>query len=214
MRLHVGGKTRVFGGAQIDWFRTTVHHRANPILARFDLHTHVAQFVQGRIHDAWIHVGQANVAARRCDRTQERAGLDAIRHDFMRYAVQTLYPVNHQTVCADAADFRAHFHQHIGQVGDFWLACGVFQHGLSVCQRCRHQQVFCAGHGNHVGGDACTTFQAPTRTVFAGRFAFFIENRCLCMDVAVFNIDASAHRLQPFDVLIDRTRANRAATRQ
>ena len=132
----------------------------------------------------------------------------------MRHAVQALHAVNHQAMRADAADARTHFDQHIGQIGDFRLARGIFQNRLSMRQHRCHQQVFRSRNGNHVGGDACATHQATTRTVFAGRLAVFVQNRCLRMDVAVFNIDTRAHRLQAFDVLIDRTRANRAATGQ
>ena len=214
LRLHVGGKTGIFGGAQIDWLRTAVHFRANPVFTGFNLHAHFAQFVQRGVHDARVNVGQANFAAGRGHRTQEGARFNTVGHNLVRYAVQALHAVNHQAMRADAADARAHFDQHIGQIGDFRLTRGVFQNRLSVRQHRRHQQVFRPRDRNHVGGDACATHQAAARTVLTGRLAVFIQNRCLRMDVAVFDIDTRAHRLQAFDVLIDRTRANRAATGQ
>jgi hypothetical protein len=51
--------------------------------------------------------------------------------------------------------FRAHGDQHLGQVGNFGLLGGVFQHGLALGQRGGHEEVLGARHGDHVGGDAC-----------------------------------------------------------
>jgi hypothetical protein len=73
----------------------------------------------------------------------------------------------------------------------------VLENGLAVGQRRRHHQVLGAGHRDHVGGDA-----RALEALGAGH------------DVPVFDGDLRAHRLQPLDVLIDRTRADGAAAGQ
>ena len=65
---------------------------------------------------------------------QEGAGFDAVWHHCVFGAVQALDAFDHQAVAADAADLGAHFHQALGQVGDFRLARGVFQNGDALGQ--------------------------------------------------------------------------------
>ena len=98
-------------------------------------------------------------------------------------------------------DLRAHLDQHLGQIGHLWLLGGVFQHRLAIGQRGSHEEVFGAGDGDHVGGDA---------RALEPRLA----SRQLGHHVTVFHHDFGAHGLQALDVLIHRAGADRAAAGQ
>ena len=100
-----------------------------------------------------------------------------------------------------AFDLRAHGDQHFGQVGDFGLLCGVFQHGFALSQRGGHHEVLGAGDRHHVGGDVGTFEARPALGQFGDH-------------VAVFDHNFSAHGLQALQMLVHRARANRTTTGQ
>eukprot|EP01022_Parablepharisma_sp_SALTPOND_P017907 TRINITY_DN290_c1_g1_i2.p1 TRINITY_DN290_c1_g1~~TRINITY_DN290_c1_g1_i2.p1 ORF type:complete len:1623 (-),score=570.02 TRINITY_DN290_c1_g1_i2:20056-24924(-) len=197
LRLHVGREARVFGGTEADRLGTTRHLDADPVLARGEDGTGVAQLVQRRVEQAGTGAAQGHVATGGRHRAQEGAGLDAIGNDFMGRAMKLLDTLDHQAIGADAVDLRAHLHQQVGQVAHFGFARGVFQHGLAVRQDRCHQQVLSAGDGDHVGDDART-----------------LQALGLGMDVATLDMDVGTHGLQALDVLVHRTRTDGAATRQ
>ena len=131
---------------------------------------------------------ERDVAAGSRNGAQKSAGFDTVGNDRMLRAMQFLDSLDHQAVGADAFDLRAHGHQQIRQIAHFGFARGVFQHGLTVRQRRRHQQIFGPGDGDHVGHDARA-----------------LQTLRLGVDIAGFDRDIRAHRLQALDVLIDRT---------
>ncbi len=115
----------------------------------------------------------------------------------MRRAVQFFHTGDGDVVGAVAGDLGAHRAQAIGQIHHFRLARGVLQHGHAVSQRRRHHQVLGAGHADDIEEDA--------RALEALGFG---------VDVAVFDGDLGAHRLQTLDVQIDRARADGTAAGQ
>ena len=102
---------------------------------------------------------------------------------------------------AMAFNLCAHFDQHLGEVWNFRLPCGVFKNRFALGEGRGHHQIFSAGHRHHVGGDA--------GTLHAG--APFGQARD---HVTVFHGDLGAHGLQALDVLVHWARTNGAAARQ
>ena len=130
-------------------------------------------------------------------RGEERPGLDAVRHDRVRRAVQPLDALDHDAVGAGARDPRAHRDRGNGEVDDLGLARGVLEHGRAVGEHRRHHEVLGARHG-----DESNTNRAPLQPARAR------------VDVAVLEIDLGAHRLQALDVLVHGPQADRAAAGQ
>ena len=144
---------------------------------------------------------QHHITARGRDSAQKSARLDAVGHDLVLATVQALHTLDADAARAMAFDLRAHFDEHLGQVGNLGLLGGVFQHRLAFGQGRGHHEVFSAGDGDHVGGDA-RAFQARAALRQAGQH------------VAMVHRDDRTHGLQTFDVLVDRARANGATTWQ
>ena len=144
-------------------------------------------------------MAQGYFATRHRHRAEKCARFNAVGHYAVFAAVQFVHAFHYHGRCADAADFRAHFHQAFRQIHHFWLNRAVFQRGNALCQRCRHQQVFRAAHGYHVHHHARALQFALRRNGF---------------HIAVFNGDLRAHGFQAFEMLIHRAAANRAAPRQ
>ena len=94
-------------------------------------------------------------------------------------------------------DARAHLVEHAAQLLDLGLARGVLERRAALGQRRRHHQVLGAGDRQHVEHDVGAAQPLRARG-----------------DVAVLELDARPHRLEPLEVLIDRARADRAAARQ
>ena len=132
---------------------------------------------------------------------EKGSGLDAIGHHRVTRARKRLDPFDRDAVGSGALDARAHRDQHGRQIDDLGLPRRVLDDRLALGERCRHHQVFGAGHGHHVGDDA-RALQAP---------AFPIDARD---HVALLDRDGRAHRLQALDVLIDRPLPDRATARQ
>src|SRR3546814_8276327 len=72
---------------------------------------------------------------------EEGAGLDAIGDDAMAAAVQALDAVHDDAPGTRAFDVRTHLDQAVGTVDDLRLPCRVLDHGGSVGQGSRHQNV-------------------------------------------------------------------------
>ncbi len=102
-------------------------------------------------------------------------------------------------VGAGAFDVRAHLVEDAGQLLDLRLAGRVHQGGPALGQHRGAHQVLGAGDGRHVEPDVGAA-QPPARH--------------LDVDIAVFERDRGAHRLEPLEVLIDRPGADRAAARE
>ena len=197
LRLHIGGKARVFRGAKTHCFRPRCHLRADPVRARRQDHANFTQLVERDIKDVGTRMRERHVTARGGDRAQEGRGFNAVSNNLVRCAMQALNAGDDEAIGADAIDFCAHGHEQVRQVRDFRLARGIVKNGFAFRQRGCHQQVFRAGDGDHVGDDARA-----------------LELSGFRMDVAGFDRDLRAHRLQTLDVLVDGPRTDRTAARQ
>ena len=197
LRLHVGGKRRVRGGAHVHRFQLAVGFDFDPVVAGADLGPGFAQLAHHRIQRVGLGVGGAHAAAGHGGRNQEGAGLDAVGHHRIVGAVQLVDAVDGDDVTAGALDAGAHGDQAAREINHLGFARGVFQHGGAVGQGSGHHQVLGAGHGDHVHHDA-----RALQPLAAG------------VNVAVLDLDVGAHRLQAFDVNVDRARADGAATGQ
>ncbi len=109
---------------------------------------------------------------------------------------QRLDALHDDRAAARTFDLRAHGAQEAGQVGDFGLARGILQHGLTVRERGRHQQVLGAGDGDRIEHNLRA-----------------LEALGSCLDEALFDRDLGAHGLQTGNVQVDWPRTDRAAAR-
>ena len=100
---------------------------------------------------------------------------------------------------AGAVDLGAHSVQAVGEIDDLGLARGVFEHGLALGQRRRHHQ--------HMRG---------ADRDFREHVAVADEAAVLGLgdDIAAFDIDIGAERLQAVEEEVDRPRADGAAAGQ
>ena len=203
--LHIGGKTRVLGGAktlrfQVRESRTfSVHPQTTR--HRLDAHARFAQFVNHRFQMVTASVSQHHITARCSHRAQKRSRFNAVGHDCVRSTVQLLNTLDVDATGAVAFDLGTHGNQQLGQIGNLWLLGGVFQHSFALGQSCRHEEIFGASNGHHVSGNTCA-LQAAT-PVFQTRH-----------HIALLHIDHRAHGLQAFDVLVHRACANGATAWQ
>src|SRR5271168_1925739 len=139
--------------------------------------------------------GDVEVAAREGSGDQEGAGFDAIGDDAVLRALQFAHTFYADGGRASAFDFCSHFIEQVGEVGDFGLASGILQNGFAFGQSGGHEQVFGSGDGDFVKDD----FGAAKAS---GRG----------FDVAVLLRDFCSEKFEAFDVEIDWTLSNGAAT--
>ena len=118
------------------------------------MHTSVAQFVDDGFQVVTTRMAQYRIATGGRDRAQKRTGFDTVRHHLVPRTMQSLHTLNVYAAAAMPADACAHGNQQLGQVRNLGFLRGVFQHSFAVGQTCGHQQIFGAGDGDHVGGDA------------------------------------------------------------
>jgi hypothetical protein len=112
-------------------------------------------------------VAQDHITACCSHSTKEGARFDAVGHHLVLTTVQTVHTLDADAASAVAFDLGAHFDQHLGQVRNLGLLGGVFEHRLAFGQGRGHHEVFSAGDGDHVGGDA-SAFEASAAFGQAG----------------------------------------------
>ena len=195
--LHVGGEGRVRRGADAYGSQPRRRLEANRIALGDNVAAAVHQLVDHGIEPGRRGTRQAHLATRGGRGAKIGAGLDAVRHDAMRRAVQGSHALNPDHVAAGTRNACAHGDQAIGQVDYFRLARRVLDHRFALSQAGGHHQVFGAGHGHHIGEQA-----GPLQPRRAG------------MHIALLDIDLGAHRGQTLDMLIHRSRADGATTRK
>ena len=174
---------------------------AQPLLDLVNPGACFAQFVDHGIQMIGPSVLQPHIAARRGHCTQKGARFDTVCHHGMLATVKLFHPFDGDAAAAVACDLGTHFDEHFGQIGNFRLLRGVFQHGDAISQGRRHQEIFGARDGNHVGGNV-RAFQAC------------LPGRQMRFGITVLHLDHSTHGLQPLDVLLDRPCANGATAGQ
>ena len=113
--------------------------------------------------------------------------------------VQPIHPLNGDGRSALTLDLRTHFAQTARQIDDLWFTGCVVQHRCALGQSRRHQRVF-RGPDGHEGEIHHSPAQPPTGG--------------LGMNIAITQIQISAHRFKGLQVQIDRTRSNGASAGQ
>ena len=201
LRLHVGGKAGVFGGAKALRLQGAFAANAHAALLGQHLGPGLLQLVDHGPQVVGAGIAQKGLAPRGGHGAQKGARFNAVGHHLVLAAVQLLHPVDDDAAGAVASDFCAHADEHFRQIGDFGLHGGVFQHRAPFGQAGGHEEIFGAGHRHHVGADV-----RPAQALLPQRQAG--------QHVAVIDGDFRTHGLQAFDVLIDRARANGAAAGQ
>ena len=203
LRLHVGGETGVFGGAKALGLERSGACALHADTAFDRLHggTGLAQFFDDGVEVVGTTVAQHHITTRGRHGTQKGAGLDAVGHHAVGATVQPLDALDANAAGAMAFNLCAHGDQHLGQVRNFRLLGGVFQHCLALGQRGSHEEVLGARHGDHVGGDACALQARPSCRQPGDH-------------VAVLDHDLGAHGGHALDVLVHRARTDGATARQ
>src|SRR6266481_2624505 len=140
------------------------------------------------------------VATGNRSRYEKRARLDPVRNHGMLRPPQFLHAANPQRRTSVPGNLRSHLPQHHNEVRHFRLPRRVFQHGLALRERRRHQNIFRPGHRNLLKHDV-RALQPP---------AFWRAR----LDVPVRSDNLRAHLLQRLQVQIHRPRPNRASPRQ
>ena len=90
LRLHVGGKPGVRRGAELERRERSAPRTRIASPRTVIVGAGLAQLVEHRVERVGLRAGERRVAAGRRDRREERAGLDAVRHDRVRRAVQAV----------------------------------------------------------------------------------------------------------------------------
>ena len=195
--LHVGRESRIRRSTQADRFQSPGRHQADRVTLDGNFTSCIHQLVDHRVEVGCGRLEQADIAPRCRRRAQIGAGLDTVRHDGVRSAMQLVYALDANDVGAGAGNAGAHGNQAVGQIDHLRFTRRVLDDGLPLGQAGGHHQVLGTGHGNHVGTDS--------RPLQAGR---------LGMDIALLDLDLGTHGLQALDVLVDRPRPDSTTTRQ
>src|SRR6266403_1738407 len=140
------------------------------------------------------------VPAGKRSRYQNSARLDPVRNHRVLRPAQSLHAANPERRTSVPGNLRSHLPQHHNEVRHFRLPRRVFQHGLALRERRRHQNIFRPGHRNLLKHDV-RALQPP---------AFWRAR----LDVPVRSDNLRAHLLQRLQVQIHRPRPDRASPRQ
>ena len=145
----------------------------------------------------WHHALQQHIAPGHGGRHHQRAGLNAIGHDTVVQRAQFRDALHPDGAGAGTLDPGAHALERLRQVHDLRLTGGIFQHGLSLGQGSRHQQILRAAHRWQIQVDA-----RADQLLGPG------------VEVSLFQIDFGAHRFQPLGMQIDGPGADGASARK
>ncbi len=137
---------------------------------------------------------EADLAAGHCRSNEIGTRLDAIRNHRVVCAAQAGNPLDPDGTGSGAADAGAHRIQEIREIDDLRFAGGILQQGFALGERCRHHQVLGARNRHGIEHDMGAAQAFRPRA-----------------DIAVFDDDLRAHRLQPVNVQVDRPGADGAA---
>ncbi len=116
-------------------------------------------------------------------RHQKRPRLDAVGIDAVLGAVQLADALHPDGRRARTLNICAHGDQKGSEVRDLRLAGAILHQRIAISKHCRHQQVFCAGHGNLVENNV------RAMQPLGARF-----------QVAVFLHDGGSHRFQALEM--------------
>src|SRR5580704_3990195 len=106
-----------------------------------------------------IGVLDAHVTAGDRPGHQVGACFDPVRQYLVVHAGELAHTLHDDPITTGTCDLCAHRNEKVRQVHDLRLACGVLDHGLTLCQRSSHHEVLGAGDRDGVQHQA-RTFQA------------------------------------------------------
>src|SRR5262249_52329155 len=196
LRLHVRGEAGIFFGGNVGGIQQVAVGDAQGVGGRGDAYTALLQFLDQCAEMRGIAVGQRQIAAGQHRRNHKRARFDAVRNDAMPGAVQLVNALNPYGVRACALDFGAHLGQERRQIHDLRLARAVFHDGFTLGEGGGHHQVFCSSNGDLVKSNV-----PAVQALRAG------------LDIAVLLSDGSPELLETFDMQVNGTGADGAASR-
>ena len=195
--LHVCGKAGVGLGFYIRAAQGPSATRQHALGGVGDLHAHAAQFENNGFKVFERTVAQHQLAAGNAGSHEKSSRLNAVGHNGVFPIVQGGNTLNADDGRAVPLDFCTAGPQKVCEVNNFWLAGGVFKHGLAISQSCGHEQVFRAAHCGHVK-----------------RYVRALELAAAANDITFLKLKAGAHLLQTLEVLVYGARANGAAAGQ
>ena len=173
------------------------HIELYPIAARLDLSARLLKFDQYGLKDLRVGFAQANATASYRGCHQKRPGFNSIGQNREFGSANRIDALDCDSARAGAAYFGTHTIQKFGQVSHLWFARRILEDGFPVGQDSRHHEIFGACDGDGIEDDA-----GPH------------EAFCTSVNVAVFNGHACPHSLQPLNVKIDGSSADRAPSGQ
>ena len=184
LRLHVGGESGERRGADADSAWAPALYKPDMVVAARDFRACRFEFFEDGFEQVGAGVARGDVAAGNGGRDEMGAGFDTVRQGSVARRFEGAYAFDGEGGGADAADFRSHGVQAVGEVADFGLAGGVAEDGGAFGECGGHEQVFGARDGHHVHEEAAAA-------QFAAGF-----------DVAFVDVDMGTEGLHAFDVLI------------
>jgi hypothetical protein len=193
--LHVGGEAGEFFGGDVGGLQFAAGADADVVGTDFDFDAALFELGDERAEVEGLAAVDVEVAAGDGAGHEEGSGFDAVGVDAVTGAVEFGDSVDGDGGGAGAFDFGSHGDEECGEVGDFGLAGGVFEDGLSFGQNRRHQDVFGAGDGDLVEDDV-----GAFETVDTG------------FEVAVVLGDGRTHSFESFEVEVDGAAADGAAS--
>src|ERR1051326_3204369 len=141
-----------------------------------------------------VTIRKLQVASSKYGGDHKCACFNTIRNDAVSRAVKLLYALDADGVRPCALNPCAHLGEQSGQVYNFRLARAVLHDGFTFSESGGHHEIFSAGNGNLVKNNVAAA-----------------QAICTGFNISVLLLDRSTKAFQPFDVEIDRPRANGAA---
>ncbi len=196
--LHIGGKRRVRGRAEIDRARPpAVHVDFDPVFTRRNLGPGLGQLDENGVQGFRRGIEHPDPASGHGRSDEVGTRLYAVGQNTVFAAAELFDALNVNRTAACTLNARAERSQEVREVDHLGLPGGIFEYGLAVREDGRHQQIFGAGHRYRIENDV-PPFQ-PVRSR---------------LDVAVLHDDVGAQCLQPGNVEIHRAGTDRTAAGQ
>src|ERR1700689_3987467 len=142
-------------------------------------------------------VGEEKVSPGDRSGDEKRAGLDAVRDNGVRRAMQARDALNAKRGSTHTFDLRAHFYQELGEIGDFRFERGIFEDRFTLGQNRSRQNIFCAGDSNFRKAES-----GATKALAAG------------FHIAMFDGNLRAQFFERLNVNIDWARSDSATPGQ
>ena len=188
LSLHIGREAGIGQGLDVGRTHGQMPDDPNAVDILDDLGPYFLQFRHDGLQMLRQSVFYEHVAAGHGRADHKGARFNSVGNNRMRRASQLLDAFDADDIRAGTADIGTHAVQIGRQVNDFRLFCRVFQDGLSFGQRSGHENVFRRADAGEIEVNL-----RPLQAVGNRRF-----------DVAVFQVDDGAHRLEGLQMQVDR----------